>query len=117
MLFFEGIGPLIEVAGYLFMVFAAVGGLISWQACAIFLMLALWLGLLLSASGLLLEQLHFNAYPKTSQLLGLILGLLGENLGYRQLNSWWRLRGLWHWMRGARGNWGKMRRKGSWQRT
>lgn len=117
MLFFEGIGPLIEVAGYLFMVFAAVGGLISWQACTIFLMLALWLGLLLSASGLLLEQLHFNAYPKTSQLLGLILGLLGENLGYRQLNSWWRLRGLWHWMRGARGNWGKMRRKGSWQRT
>lgn len=117
MLVFEGLGPLIEVTGYLFMVLAFMGGLISWQAFVIFLMLALGLGFMLSASGLLLEQLIFHAYPKTSQLFGLVAGLLGENLGYRQLNSWWRLCGLWRWARGTRGGWGKMRRKGSWQRT
>lgn len=117
MLLFEGFGPLIEVAGYLFVVLAFMGGLLSWQASAIFLMLSLGLGFLLSVSGLLLEQLTFHAYPKTSQLFGLVSGLLGENLGYRQLNSWWRLCGLWRWARGARGGWGEMRRKGSWQRT
>ena len=116
MLFFEGVGPLIEITGYLFMTIAFVSGLISWQAFCIFLLLALGLGILLSTSGLLLEQITFHAYPKTSQLFLLLVGLLGENLGYRQLNSWWRLCGLWRWASGTGGGWGKMQRKGSWQR-
>lgn len=115
MLFFEGIGPFIEITGYLFMLLAFIGGLISWNAFAIFMMLALGPGFLLSMSGLLMEQIAFHAYPKPSQLLWLLIGLLGENIGYRQLNSWWRLRGLWRWARGTHGDWGKMQRKGSWQ--
>jgi len=34
-----------------------------------------------------------------------------ENLGYRQLTVWWRLRGIASYIRGKK-SWGKMRRKG-----
>ncbi len=117
MLVFEGIGPLIEVAGYVFMLSGWLSGLVSGTAFLIFMLLALGLGFLLSASGLLLEQITFHAYPKASQLLRLVAGLAGENLGYRQLNSWWRLVGVWRWLRGTRHGWGNMKRKGSWQKA
>lgn len=116
MLLFEGLGPLIETAGYLFMTLAFIVGAISWPAFAAFLLVALGLGLLLSASALLLEEITFHAYPRTSQLLTLMAGMVGENLGYRQLNSWWRLRGLWLWLIRTKGGWGEMRRKASWHR-
>ena len=35
-----------------------------------------------------------------------------ENLGYRQLNSWWRLVGLWRWATQREARWGEMKRKG-----
>jgi hypothetical protein len=34
-----------------------------------------------------------------------------ENLGYRQLTVYWRLRGFWNFLRGRK-DWGKMERKG-----
>jgi hypothetical protein len=40
-----------------------------------------------------------------------------ENLGYRQLNSWWRLQALWGWIRGERLQWGAMKRNASWQQN
>ena len=39
-----------------------------------------------------------------------------ENLGHRQINTWWRLLGLWKWATGAQGNWGTMTRKASWRK-
>jgi hypothetical protein len=34
-----------------------------------------------------------------------------ENLGYRQMTVYWRLRGLWKFLRGRK-DWGAMERKG-----
>jgi hypothetical protein len=34
-----------------------------------------------------------------------------ENFGYRQLNTWWRVRGLFEWASGAK-SWGVMTRRG-----
>jgi hypothetical protein len=34
-----------------------------------------------------------------------------ENLGYRQLNTWWRVKGTYSALRGVQG-WGSMTRKG-----
>ena len=36
-----------------------------------------------------------------------------ENFGDRQINLVWRARGMWQWLRGKRGQWGEMKRKGS----
>lgn len=115
MLLFEWLGPVIELGGYIFMVFAFAFGLVSWQAFAVFLFVAIGLGILLSASGLLLEEMSFHIYPEPRHLAMLALFVIIENFGYRQINSWWRLVGLYRWARQGEASWGVMTRKGSWQ--
>jgi cellulose synthase/poly-beta-1,6-N-acetylglucosamine synthase-like glycosyltransferase len=115
-LVFECYGPLIEVAGYVFMAAVWVLGIISGKAFLAFLALAFSLGFLLSASALLLEELSFHLYPRFSQMAVLVGIAIVENLGYRQLVTLWRLIGLTRWLRGTRATWGTMTRKGSWQK-
>ncbi|MCG2583960.1 glycosyltransferase [Massilia sp. TS11] len=115
MVLFEWLGPLIELGGYLFMIAAFAMGWVSWQAFSVFLFVAIGLGILLSASGLMLEEMSFHIYPRGRQLLALGLVCIVENFGYRQLNSWWRLVGLYRWARQQDAQWGAMKRKGSWQ--
>ena len=112
MMLFEWLGPLLELGGYLFMVYAYAFGLISWSAFFVFLFMAIGLGILLSASGLLLEEMSFHMYPKFRQLAMLMLVVVMENFGYRQLNSWWRLLGLYRWAMQGESSWGEMKRKG-----
>jgi cellulose synthase/poly-beta-1,6-N-acetylglucosamine synthase-like glycosyltransferase len=113
---FECYGPLIEVAGYVFMIVMWLLGLISGLAFFSFLALAFSLGFLLSASALMLEEMSFHLYPRFSQMGVLVATAIAENLGYRQLNTVWRLVGLVRWLRGARSSWGTMTRRGSWQK-
>lgn len=112
MVLFEWLGPLVELGGYLFMAVAFASGLVSWQAFAVFLFLAIGLGILLSASGLLLEEIAFHVYPKRRHLLVLAVVVVLENFGYRQLNSWWRLVGLYRWAAQTESKWGAMKRRG-----
>lgn len=116
MLIFEWLGPVFEFGGYLFFLYALIAGLISWQAFAVFLFLAVGMGMLLSASGLMLEELSFHLYTRKRHLAILALYVLLENLGYRQLNAWWRLVGLAQWLRQKEHHWGTMKRKGNWQK-
>ena len=101
-LVFECYGPLIEIAGYVFMTAMWALGLIPGAALVAFLALAFSLGFLLSVSALLLEELSFRLYPRFSQMALLVAVAVVENLGYRQMVSAWRLVGLARWMRGAR---------------
>ncbi|OON62164.1 glycosyl transferase [Massilia sp. KIM] len=112
MLLFEWLGPLIELGGYAFMIWAFFTGMISWEAFGAFLFVAVGMGILLSASGLLLEEMSFHIYPRGKQLAMLGLVVILENFGYRQLNSWWRLTGLWRWLVQKESTWGAMKRKG-----
>lgn len=115
MILFEWLGPLVELGGYIFMAVAFALGAVSWNAFALFLFMAIGLGILLSVSGLLLEEMSFHIYPRGQQLARLGLAVVLENFGYRQLNSWWRLVGLYKWARQQESSWGTMTRKGSWQ--
>jgi len=112
---FEWLGPLVEVAGYIFVPFAYFLGFLSLSSMLIFFLLSVSLGVLCSASSLLLEELSFHIYPKTRDILWLFLAVLAENLGYRQLNSYWRIRGLIEWMLGRKAKWGEMTRTATWQ--
>ena len=112
MVLFEWLGPVVELGGYLFMAYAYAFGLVSWEAFSAFLMMAVGLGILLSASGLLLEEISFHMYPRFRHLAILALVVVLENFGYRQLNSWWRLVGLYRWATQRESSWGEMKRKG-----
>ncbi len=60
----------------------------------------------------MLEEMSFHLYPRGKQLMLLGLMVILENLGYRQLNTWWRLIGLWRWLTQKEASWGAMKRKG-----
>ncbi len=113
---FECYGPVIEVAGYVFMLVMWLVGGISGVAFVAFLALAFSLGFLLSVSALVLEELSFHLYPRYSQMAALVLTAIAENLGYRQLITFWRLVGLTRYLRNSQATWGTMTRKGSWQK-
>lgn len=116
-LVFELFGPLLEVAGYLFIVIAAVNGWISLEAAVAFLLAAVGLGIVLSTSALLLEEASFHVYPGLRATLVLFAAAVLENFGYRQMNSVWRLVGVLRWLRGGQAKWGEMRRSGRWSKT
>ncbi len=110
-LLFEFLGPLVEIGGYVFMIVAFILGWISWQAFAVFLFAAIGLGILLSASSLLLEERSFHVYPRGRQVAMSWIIVILENFGYRQLNTLWRLVGLILWATQGKVRWGKMQRK------
>lgn len=112
-LLFELLGPVVELCGFVILTVGTVFGWIPWETAVAFLCLAIGLGLLLSASALVLEELSFHVYPRLSDLLLLFVASLIENLGYRQLTVIWRLRGLANWMRGRTPVWGVMKRSSS----
>lgn len=97
LLLFEVLGPLLECLAYIFLLTGLAGGLISWSTGFAFLSIMIGLGVLLSASGLLLEEMAFHLYPKTSDIALLILVAFISNAGYRQLNGIWRSVALFGW--------------------
>ena len=115
MAIFELLGPLIEVAGYVLMILAFFAGLVSQEAFITFIVVAFGFGLVLSVSSLLLKEISFHIYPKPRQMFVLLLFVVLENLGYRQINSAWRLWGLLLWMFRSKARWGEMTRGASWQ--
>lgn len=108
--FFEKWGPVVELTGYLVFILSIYMGIINPPFILLFLTMAILLGVLLSTSSLLLEELSFRRYPRLRDLLILFAYAILENFGYRQLHSWWRLQGLWDYYRKAQG-WGKAERK------
>ena len=109
--FLEMIGPVIEVVGYLAFAMTLVLGLASGNYVLAFLALAVVFGVALSVAALGLEELSFRRYEHTRDLVQLFWLAVAENFGYRQLNSWWRFRGMWSALRGKTA-WGEQKRKG-----
>ncbi len=109
--FLEVIGPIIEAMGYVTFISAILLGRASGPFVLAFLAVSLTLGISLSFAAVGLEELSFRRYPRYRDLLTLIFIALVENIGYRQLSMWWRLRGMFSKFRGAQA-WGAMERKG-----
>ena len=110
-LFLEGLGPVIELGGYIGFSMAVFSGQASGLYVVSFFVLAFALGVGLSTVAVLIEEIAFNRYGRLRDVFRMFaLGAL-ENFGFRQLNTFWRARGLWHTLTGKKA-WGKMERKG-----
>jgi cellulose synthase/poly-beta-1,6-N-acetylglucosamine synthase-like glycosyltransferase len=116
MILFEWLSPLLELAGYLFMLAGWLAGAVAPAAAGAFLLVAVGFGVLLSVSALLLEEIDFRIYPRFRQVAALLAVAVAENFGYRQLMSWYRLVGLARWASGRQASWGKMTRSAAWQK-
>lgn len=109
--FVELLAPVVEAAGLAGLVLGLLFGLINWPFALLFFLTAYGLGTALTAFTLVLEDISFHRYATFRDRMKLFMWALAENLGYRQLTVYWRLRGLWKFMRGRK-DWGEMKRKG-----
>ncbi len=109
--FLEMLGPVIEFLGYVSFAVTIAAGRADWYFVSAFFAVAIVFGGVLSLSAVALEELSFRRYPRLADLLHLFGLAALENLGYRQVNTWWRVKGTASAIRGVQG-WGKMTRKG-----
>jgi cellulose synthase/poly-beta-1,6-N-acetylglucosamine synthase-like glycosyltransferase len=113
-LIFECLSPLVETAGYLVFVASLLAGRVDLAFALGFLVVSIGLGVLLSASSLLLDEMSFHTYSKGRHVVAHLVAAFAENFGYRQLNAIWRIEGLVRWAVGARQVWGEMTRSAAW---
>ena len=109
--FVELLAPVIEATGLISLAVGLIFGIIDWNFAVLFYLTAYGLGTALSAFTLILEDLSFHRYETFRDRALLFWWALLENLGYRQMTVYWRLRGLWKFIRGRK-DWGAMERKG-----
>jgi cellulose synthase/poly-beta-1,6-N-acetylglucosamine synthase-like glycosyltransferase len=110
MLVFDVLGPVIELSGYGVAIAFLLLGVISLTVFLLLMALAVGYGLVLTLGAAALEDATANRHPAWSDLRRIMLYVVGENLGYRQLLHVWRIEAFWQLIRG--GEWGAMERKG-----
>ena len=108
--FFELIGPVLEVFGWGACVAGVAVGAFSWPFALAIVGFSISLGLMVSFAVLLMEERAFRRYPDWKDLRRLIVAAFVENLGYRQLNTLIRVR-AWYTLFHSSG-WGEMTRVG-----
>jgi cellulose synthase/poly-beta-1,6-N-acetylglucosamine synthase-like glycosyltransferase len=108
--FFEGIGPIFEVLGYFLAIVSLLMGWMNTIFFMVFLFLAVILGVVLSMFALILEEVTVKKYIEPNDITRMMLLAVVENLGFRQLVTFWRLRGLIDLVKKKKA-WGKMVRK------
>ena len=108
---FEMFGPIIEFLGYAVVLISFAAGFINIRFAILFFVVAIVLGVVLSVGSLVLEELTFKKYPRYRHVAALFIYSILENFGYRQLNTWWRFKGIIDIFRGKK-SWGAMERKG-----
>lgn len=109
--FLELYGPIIEALGYVAFLISIVVGIASGVYILAFTALAFGFGMALSISAIALEELIFRRYARFTDLLQLFVLAAVEAFGYRQFNTYWRIRGTISFFRGVN-TWGTMERRG-----
>jgi cellulose synthase/poly-beta-1,6-N-acetylglucosamine synthase-like glycosyltransferase len=107
---FEGLGPLLEVAGYAVTIGAAWLGLLNWRYFRLLVVASALFGAGVSLLALFLSDVETRRYMKRRDLFTLVIVVIVESFGYRQMNAWWGCVGTVQAMTGKSG-WGSMKRR------
>lgn len=93
-------GPLMELAGLIFLPIFYAAGLLGTRAFVLYLALAFFSGLLFSLAAFLIDETHFprHRYPRDALLLMAFSAL--EYFGYRQVFMAWRVLATWNYFFG-----------------
>lgn len=109
--FFEMLGCVIEVLSYPLIGICFYLGIINTSFFWLFLTIAFLWGLVLTYSSILLEEITYRRYKKWKDLFRLIFAGFLENFGYRQLHSFWRIKGFIKYVLRVKSGWGTIKRK------
>lgn len=105
------LGPVVDFLGYVLIPLFWVSGVLAVEYMLAFLAVGFTFGVAISVGALALEESELRRFPRARDLMVLTLVAVLENFGYRQLNSLWRLRGVWQYLWRSK-SWGTMTRKG-----
>lgn len=106
----EMFGPVIEVLGYVSVLLAYLLGVLNYRFAILFFIFSVLYGVLISIGSIMLEENNFMKYEKISDYVKMIFYAIIENFGYRQLNSFWRVRSFIGYKR-KENKWGNIARK------
>lgn len=107
----ELLGPVIEVGSLIVIALSFIFGGFDSYTLSMFFCVGILYGAVLSVASILIEEVYFAKYNKPRQLLVLIAYCLIESLWFRQLSTFWRLRGLLKYAKGDQA-WGHLTRSG-----
>ncbi|HPP86793.1 MAG TPA: glycosyltransferase [bacterium] len=110
-LIFEMLGPVVELAGYIYAFIALIIGTINFNFAIMLFIVAYCWGVLISILSIFIEEFSFKKYPRLSDILKIVYYSFLENLGYRQLTLVWRLQGIIDYFSNVQ-TWGEMTRAG-----
>ncbi|HEX4492423.1 MAG TPA: glycosyltransferase family 2 protein [Acidimicrobiia bacterium] len=111
-LVFELLGAVVELTGVFAVILGLIVGVVDVQFAAIFAVTAIGYGILLSFSALTVEEFSFHRYAAWKDLGAGLGAALLENVGFRQLHAWWRVRGLFNAITSTSKEWEDMPRSG-----
>ncbi|WP_440999040.1 glycosyltransferase [Fodinibius sp. SL11] len=109
--FVEMLGPVVELIGFLYFFAIIALGYLNSSFVLMFFSVAILLGMVLSVSAVLCEEFTYRKYPSLGDVSTLSFYALLENIGFRQIHTWWRFKGLIAFLKGDK-EWGVMTRKG-----
>jgi hypothetical protein len=109
--FFEMLGPIVELGGYGVVVLAVLLHQLNVRFLYLFLSVAVLYGIVVSLVGILLQGIVLRSYPRLRSLARMGLYAVLDNVGYRQLTSWWRTKAYVTFYT-RRASWGKIDRGG-----
>jgi cellulose synthase/poly-beta-1,6-N-acetylglucosamine synthase-like glycosyltransferase len=107
----EMIAPVVEIVGWVMLILGLMIGAVDGRFAALFLIVAISYGTLLSIWAIVLEELSFKRYRRRRDLMKLVWFALIEGIGYRQMTVLFRLHAFWKYARGVE-TWGRMTRTG-----
>jgi len=97
---FELFAPVIEIAGIVTIVLAACLGVLSQTFFFQFLLFGYAFATIISIGAVLQEEFTYKRYNDWQDVARLLTYCFLEHFPYRQLHMFWRLQGLWQYMRG-----------------
>ena len=108
---FELFAPVIELAGIVTIILAALTGVLSRDFFLQFLIFGYAFATVISIGSVLLEELTYKRYNDWRDVIRLVSYCFLEHFPYRQLQMVWRLEGIWQYLRGDIA-WGALERRG-----
>ncbi len=110
-LLFELLSAPIEILGYIVMAIGFATGTMDPKLCGLFLLASMVYGWILTFGAVVIEEFTFCKYKKLEDYLKLCAGTILEQLGFRQIHLYWRIRGIYRFIKGKHA-WGAMKRTG-----
>jgi hypothetical protein len=97
---FELAAPVVEIVGLSSIILAAVLGVLSKTFLIQFAIYGYAFATLISIGAVVQEEITVRRYHRWTDVARLLRYCLAEHFPYRQINMWWRLTGMWQYLRG-----------------